>query len=168
MLSLGFFSACSGSAATPNSPETAPPISAGSATPNSPDRQPSSTPTEDFLAALIDFTPEPTRSVEEITAQWSTSEFLGGRHRGAGLTCMVCHDPFPPEGKPITEICLACHGEGSIRGMTRLTSNLEPNPHDWHYGTLSCGFCHYVHEEQPPPCGFCHSDVKLGPKISEP
>lgn len=107
-------------------------------------------------------TPEAKRDPAEVLANWPASEYLDGRHRDAGLTCELCHRPFPPQGPPAPEACLACHGQ-SYAGVTRLTQDFTPNPHDWHYGQVSCAFCHKMHDPPVVECGLCHDPEAVSP-----
>lgn len=109
-------------------------------------------------------TPTPTsvprRNVDEIKNSWATSKNLDGRHRDNNLTCERCHNPFPPQSAPADTICLSCHGRGES-GVRNITNQYKPNPHDGHYGEISCAFCHKMHEPKIAPCAQCHEDVRL-------
>lgn len=101
-------------------------------------------------------TETPRKSVEEISNTWETSDNLAHTHLVAQMKCQNCHNQeWPPEGPAPTEACLACHG-GSYAGMTALTQDRSPNPHDFHMGELSCPFCHLIHEPYRDPCKLCH------------
>lgn len=99
-------------------------------------------------------TPTP-KTVAEIRAEWPDSPHLDHTHMAAGLECESCHIAWPPEGAPDAEVCLACHGD-SYRGLTKLTQDQTPNPHDWHMGQVSCSLCHRVHAPLHNPCQLCH------------
>lgn len=114
--------------------------------------------------ATVTASPTPTltphRNVEEVKNSWATSKNLDGRHRDIGLTCEKCHNPFPPQAAPADTVCLACHGRGES-GVRPITAQYKPNPHDGHYGEITCAFCHKMHEPKIASCALCHEDVKL-------
>lgn len=105
-------------------------------------------------------TPVPRRNVDDIKNGWTTSKNLDGQHRDVGLTCEKCHNPFPPQAAPADTICLACHGRGES-GVRNITTHYKPNPHDGHYGEITCAFCHKMHEPKIAACALCHEEVKL-------
>ncbi len=105
-------------------------------------------------------TPAPRRNVDDIKNGWATSKNLDGRHRDSNLTCERCHNPFPPQSAPADAVCLSWHGRGES-GVRNITTHYKPNPHDGHYGEITCAFCHKMHEPKIASCALCHEEVKL-------
>lgn len=100
------------------------------------------------------------RSLPPIAA-WGDSPSLETFHQvRLGLGCRVCHDPFPPVEPPANDVCLKCHG-GSLSGWQEMTADFEPNPHDGHYGDLSCSTCHKNFGPERSPCSLCHEDIPM-------
>ena len=92
-------------------------------------------------------------------SEWGSS--LDDIHQGQeAMVCEDCHNPFPPEGPPSNDVCIACHGE-TTDGLKALTAIYEPNPHDGHEGEVQCAYCHQNFGPEVSPCSFCHEDVPL-------
>lgn len=167
ILLLGSLVACQGKDVASVSEETAPIHQTGGSllmTPN--ESQPNSSAGASQADAINiptltpAATPTPTeprrKTVEEIEATWETSDNLARTHLALQMECQKCHQrEWPPQGPAPTEACLACHG-GSYAGMTALTQDRSPNPHDFHMGELSCPFCHVTHDPYRNPCNLCH------------
>jgi hypothetical protein len=68
--------------------------------------------------------------------------------------------------------CLQCHG--SYAQLAELTRDLKGpegsplgrNPHDSHWGPLSCGICHRMHKTSVDFCSECHGFPVSGPAWS--
>lgn len=108
---------------------------------------------------LLELVTPPHKTVEEIEDTWESSDTQARTHLASDeeeIECESCHNAeWPPEGPPPTSACLDCH-EKSYEGMTALTKDSDPNPHDWHMGELTCDFCHINHDPYRNPCYFCH------------
>jgi hypothetical protein len=116
----------------------------------------------DVREMLLQQLPHYPRSLPPVSA-WGDSPSLETTHQvQLGLGCKVCHDPFPPLEPPSNEVCMACHG-GTLSGWQELTAGFEPNPHNGHYGELSCATCHKNFGPYRSPCSLCHENVAIVP-----
>lgn len=162
--------ACQGAGAASGLPQMAPTLRAEASTLGTSNVPQSNSPTGasqvEAIASTPTLTPTPAptplptetprKTVEEISSTWESSDNLAHTHLVAQMKCQNCHNQeWPPEGPAPKEACLACHG-GSYAGMTTLTQDRSPNPHDFHMGELSCSFCHLIHEPYRDPCKLCH------------
>jgi cytochrome c nitrite reductase small subunit len=112
---------------------------------------------------------------------WQSSPFLAQAHAEESVTCLECHEPTiqqqvdelvkfvtndyetPLEEREFDqEWCLRCHEHGSYEELIQRTEELEPNPHDSHYGEVECSVCHKVHRESEDYCAQCHASVVTG------
>jgi hypothetical protein len=85
---------------------------------------------------------------------WAASEYLDFRHNRHKVTCQPCHGTYSPEKRASKAQCLTCHE--SYEHVAALTANLEPNPHESHYGKIRCTLCHKAHEASELYCNKCH------------
>lgn len=103
-------------------------------------------------------TATPTKSVEQVMATVKSSAYLDRMHLDKGITCQMCHDPFPPQATPSNEKCLSCH-QGTYDELAKMTVKFEPrNPHKSHLGAESCTSCHGAHKPFVYLCASCHSE----------
>jgi hypothetical protein len=122
-------------------------------------------PTEPKLTPSPVFvSPEPTQdeglTPEQVRLGWGNPANLDSKHKD--VPCKDCHTIENQYDPPPDTACLNCHG-GSYAAITDLTRGYKPiNPHDYHYSTsVTCSFCHGMHEPQDSPCGFCHEEKQL-------
>ena len=85
---------------------------------------------------------------------WAASDYLDFRHNQHKVTCGLCHGAYSPEKGTSREQCLNCHD--SYEHVAALTSDVDPNPHDSHYGKIRCTLCHKAHGESSLYCNTCH------------
>jgi hypothetical protein len=86
---------------------------------------------------------------------WIDSEMLANSHRAAGVYCSGCHTRYDLDDvDEMSKKCKGCHGE--FKDLAHLTADRERNPHQSHFGSLSCVKCHNVHEPFKDYCDKCH------------
>jgi len=73
------------------------------------------------------------------------------------VSCTDCHDKSRPESPLNTKDCLNCHD--SYNELISLTLQVDPNPHDGHFGELDCDSCHHQHADSENFCNQsdCHN-----------
>jgi hypothetical protein len=110
---------------------------------------------------------------------YQTSSNLDHVHEQAGVQCKDCHD-YPVQAEISSGIkfitgnytvdksgalekrkfadtmCTKCHI--SEAHVATLTDFLPRNPHDSHFGEMSCNTCHVSHGQQIDYCASCHDN----------
>ncbi len=111
---------------------------------------------------------------------WQSSTFSAHAHAEKGVTCLDCHEPTLEQQteeliryvkgdykNPLRqrkfkkEWCLRCHDHGSYPEIIERTKNMEPNPHNSHYGELDCRVCHRMHQSSELYCAHCMEQTKV-------
>jgi len=70
---------------------------------------------------------------------------LSDCHIEAGLPCAACHQEQPPSKAVASATCLMCHGPQDK--LLDRSAALQPNPHNWPAGAMTCETCHRAHPE---------------------
>lgn len=84
----------------------------------------------------------------------SAGKELKPHHKGAGLTCIECHETEKPQYPAEETVCINCHG--SKDELMEKSKALENNPHYDHEGGLDCITCHKEHIPSVLYCKDCH------------
>lgn len=78
---------------------------------------------------------------------------LSHLHLLSDVSCADCHGDVRPATSISTDDCYSCHED--LEGLISLTSDIDPNPHDGHYGDLDCDVCHKQHAAS---INFCNTE----------
>ncbi len=103
---------------------------------------------------LIKVTKDVVEHVIPYFRSWATSNHLDHLHARQNVTCVDCHGTFFPKQRFAAEKCLKCHG--SYQDSLALTKDVNPNPHNSHFGKMRCIRCHMAHEKSALYCNKCH------------
>ncbi len=76
---------------------------------------------------------------------------LSHLHLLSDISCSDCHGKKKKETSLSSDDCHTCHD--GFDAIVSLTSSIEPNPHDSHYGEMDCDVCHHLHS---PSENFCN------------
>jgi hypothetical protein len=81
---------------------------------------------------------------------------LSHLHILSDVSCIDCHGKSRPVKPLSTDDCYSCHE--NLDDIIYRTSNIDPNPHENHYGGLDCDLCHRQHSKSENFCDQvgCH------------
>jgi hypothetical protein len=105
------------------------------------------------------------KTIVLLTAIWAvccagapafSGDFLGDRHKAAGLDCKDCHGDKDKRDGVDMDKCLSCHESYAKLKLSPRTAKFHPNPHDGHFVDLDCNNCHHGHKAAENYCDQCH------------